>query len=88
MAGMEKSGLDEMACHTGSVFLPSGCQEAESQASSSHGVCGQRWWALLRVGGHLPHAMCASTALAFDLTILASWTGRPCSASACLCCQI
>lgn len=31
MAEMEKSGLDEMTCHAGSVFLPSGCREAESQ---------------------------------------------------------
>lgn len=50
MAEMEKSGLDEITCHVGSVFLPSGCQEAESQTFSPHGVCGWGWPGLLRLG--------------------------------------
>lgn len=37
MAGMEKSGLDEVTCYPGSVFLPSGCQEAEQGVSSPQG---------------------------------------------------
>lgn len=37
MAGMEKSGLDDGTCYSGSVFLPSGCQEAEQGASSPQG---------------------------------------------------
>lgn len=50
MAEMEKSGLDEMTCHAGSAFLPSGCREAESQTFTPHGVCGWGWPGPLRVG--------------------------------------